>query len=87
MNRAGRFWPPDDGQVDFGRTVSKRTKYGFDGWALVEWECSLKHSGTSAREGAAFVDAHIIRVTEKAFDDFADPGTDEAANRQMRGLV
>ena len=29
---------------------------------------------------------HIIRVTEKAFDDFAGGGTDEAANRRMLGL-
>jgi hypothetical protein len=29
---------------------------------------------------------HIIRVTEKAFDDFAGGGTDEAANRKMLGL-
>jgi hypothetical protein len=26
-------------------------------------------------------------VTEKAFDDFADGGTDDAANRAMLGLV
>ena len=39
-----------------------------------------------AREGADFVAAHIIRVTEKAFDDFAGAGTDQAANRRMRGL-
>ncbi len=30
--------------------------------------------------------AHIIRVTDKAFDDFASGGTDEAANRRMLGL-
>ena len=29
---------------------------------------------------------HIIRVTEKAFDDFAAGGTDEAANRSILGL-
>ncbi|RVO14158.1 sugar phosphate isomerase/epimerase, partial [Sinorhizobium meliloti] len=39
-----------------------------------------------AREGSEFVKAHIIRVTEKAFDDFADSGTDEAANRRMLGI-
>ena len=30
-----------------------------------------------AREGAEFFSDHIIRVTEKAFDDFAGAGTDE----------
>lgn len=86
VNRAGRFRSPGDGQVDFGGIFSKLTQYGFDGWAVVEWECCLKHPEDGAREGAAFVDAHIIRVTEKAFDDFAGSGTDRAANRRMLGL-
>ena len=59
----------------------------FDGWATGEWECCLKHPEDGAREGAAFVRDHIIRVTERAFDDFADGGTDEAANRKMLGLT
>lgn len=86
VNRAGRFRSPGDGQVDFAGIFSKLTQYGYDGWAVVEWECCLKHPEDGAREGAAFVDAHIIRVTEKAFDDFADAGTDHAANRRMLGL-
>jgi sugar phosphate isomerase/epimerase len=86
VNRAGRFRSPGDGQVDFGGIFSKLTQHDFDGWAVVEWECCLKHPEDGAREGAAFVDAHIIRVTEKAFDDFADAGTDRAVNRRMLGL-
>ena len=86
INRAGRFRSPGDGQVDFASIFSKLTQYGFDGWAVVEWECCLKHPEDGAREGAAFVEAHIIRVTEKAFDDFAGSGTDRAANRKMLGL-
>ena len=86
VNRAGRFRSPGDGQVDFGGIFSKLTQYGFDGWAVVEWECCLKHPEDGAREGAAFVASHIIRVTEKAFDDFAVAGTDKAANRKMLGL-
>ena len=86
VNRAGRFRSPGDGQVDFGAVFSKLTQFGFDGWAVVEWECCLKHPEDGAREGAAFVRDHIIRVTEKAFDDFAGAGTDVAANRAMLGL-
>lgn len=86
VDRAGRFRSPGDGQVDFGGVFSKLTQYGFDGWAVVEWECCLKHPEDGAREGAAFVEGHIIRVTEKAFDDFAGAGTDRAANRRMLGL-
>ncbi|MCA3457779.1 MAG: sugar phosphate isomerase/epimerase [Rhodobacter sp.] len=85
-NRAGRFRSPGDGQVDFGGVFSKLTQYGFDGWAVVEWECALKHPEDGAREGSDFVRAHIIRVTDKAFDDFAGGGTDDAANRRMLGL-
>lgn len=86
VNRAGHFRSPGDGQVDFAGIFSKLTQYGFDGWAVVEWECCLKHPEDGAREGAEFVRNHIIRITEKAFDDFAGAGTDRAANRRMLGL-
>jgi len=86
VNRAGRFRSLGDGQVDFGSIFSKLTQYDFSGWAVVEWECALKHPEDGAREGAEFVRAHIIRVTAKAFDDFAGAGTDVAANRRMLGL-
>ena len=86
VDRAGRFRSLGDGQVDFGAIFSKLTAQGFDGWAVVEWECALKHPEAGAREGAAFVRDHIIRVTERAFDDFADGGADDAANRRMLGL-
>jgi sugar phosphate isomerase/epimerase len=86
VNRAGRFRSLGDGQVDFGGVFSKLTQYGFAGWAVVEWECCLKHPEDGAREGAEFVRHHIIRVTEKAFDDFAGAGADRATNRRMLGL-
>jgi sugar phosphate isomerase/epimerase len=84
--RAGRFRSLGDGQVDFGAIFSKLAQYDYDGWAVLEWECCLKHPEDGAREGAEFIAAHIIRVTEKAFDDFAASGTDEAMNRKMLGL-
>ncbi|MEO0821657.1 MAG: sugar phosphate isomerase/epimerase [Pseudomonadota bacterium] len=84
--RAGRFRSPGDGQVDFKGIFSRLSAAGFDGWAVVEWECCLKHPEDGAREGAAFVRDHIIRVTETAFDDFAAGGADAAANRRMLGL-
>jgi len=86
VDRAGRFRSLGDGQVDFGSIFSKMAANDFDGWAVVEWECCLKHPEDGAREGAEFVKAHIIRVTERAFDDFADAGTDQAANRKMLGI-
>ncbi len=86
VDRAGRFRSLGDGQVDFGAVFSKLAAMDFDGWAVVEWECALKHPEDGAREGAAFVRDHIIRVTPRAFDDFADGGTDDAANHRMLGL-
>ena len=86
VDRAGRFRSPGDGHVDFTGVFSKLAQYDFEGWAVVEWECALKHPEDGAREGAAFVRDHIIRVTEHAFDDFAAGGTDDAANRKMLGL-
>ena len=86
VDRAGRFRSLGDGQVDFGAIFSKLSAMDFDDWAVVEWECCLKDPEDGAREGAQFVKDHIIRVTERAFDDFADGGTDEAANRKMLGI-
>lgn len=86
VNRAGRFRSLGDGQVDFSAIFSKMAQYDFPGWAVLEWECCLKHPEQGAAEGAPFIEQHIIQVTEKAFDDFADGGTDEAANRRMLGL-
>lgn len=86
VKRAGRFRSLGDGQVDFGAVFSKLAQYDYDGWAVLEWECALKHPEDGAREGAEFIKAHLIRVTEKAFDDFAGAGTDQKANKKMLGI-
>ena len=86
VDRAGRFRSLGDGQVDFKRIFSKLTEYDYKGWAVLEWECCLKHPEDGAREGAEFIQNHIIRVTEKAFDDFAASSVDEKSNRRMLGL-
>ena len=85
-NRAGRVRSLGDGQVDFKSIFSKLTTYGFDGWAVLEWECALKHPEDGAKEGSVFIKDHLIRVTENAFDDFADAGTDQDANKKMLGI-
>lgn len=87
VNRAGRFRSPGDGQVDFGQIFSKLTQYDFAGWAVVEWECALKHPEDGAREGAEFVKKHIIRTTPHAFDDFVAQGSDAGANLRALGLT
>ena len=86
VERAGRFRSPGDGDVDFIGVFSKLSQYGYDGWAVVEWECCIKDSEQGAGEGADFVMDHIIEVTERAFDDFAGGEYDKQANRSILGL-
>ncbi|MEO6630301.1 MAG: sugar phosphate isomerase/epimerase [Mucilaginibacter sp.] len=86
VDRAGRFRSLGDGQVDFKGIFSKLTQYDYSGWAVLEWECALKHPEDGAREGVEFIKNHIIRVTEKAFDDFAASGSDDAFNRKTLGI-
>ncbi|WP_276499192.1 sugar phosphate isomerase/epimerase family protein [Pontibacter litorisediminis] len=86
VNRAGRFRSLGDGQVDFNGVFSRLTQYDYKGWAVLEWECALKHPEDGAREGAPFIQDHIIRVTERAFDDFAASGIDQSMNKSILGL-
>ena len=86
VERPGRFRSLGDGQIDFRQVFSKFAQFGYDGWAVLEWECCLKHPEDGAREGAPFIRDHMIRLTERAFDDFAASGVDEQTNRQVLGL-
>ena len=86
LNRAGRFRSLGDGQVDFKSIFSKMAQYDFPGWAVLEWECCLKHPEDGAREGAEFIKNHIIHVTDRVFDDFAGTDFDEKLNHAVLGL-
>jgi len=84
--RAGRFRSLGDGQVDFKRVFTLMTESGYDGWAIMEWECCVKSPEQGAREGAPFIRDHIIEATQVAFDDFAGGKTDRKQLRLMLGL-
>ncbi|WP_241592947.1 sugar phosphate isomerase/epimerase family protein [Rosenbergiella epipactidis] len=71
INRPGRFRSLGDGQVNFKGIFSKLAQYDYGGWAVLEWECCLKDSDTGAKEGAQFIQHHIIPVAAHDFDDFA----------------
>jgi sugar phosphate isomerase/epimerase len=86
LSRAGRFRSLGDGQVDFKGIFSRLAAHNFNGWAVLEWECCLKHPEDGAREGAPFIRDHIIRVTERAFDDFAGGAVDRKQIRRFLGL-
>ena len=86
QERAGRFRSLGDGQIDFKAIFSKLAQYDFPGWAVLEWECALKHPEDGAREGADFIRNHIIRVAGRAFDDFAGSGADLHQVRALMGL-
>jgi sugar phosphate isomerase/epimerase len=85
IDRPGRFRSLGDGQVDFKGIFSKLAQYNYRGWAVLEWECCIKDAEQGAREGAPFIADHIIKVTERAFDDFAGGAVDEALLRQIIG--
>lgn len=86
VDRPGRFRSLGDGQVDFPAIFSKMAANDFAGWAVLEWECALKHPEQGAAEGAPFIAKHIIRVTEHAFDDFAAGGADRELNKRLMGI-
>ncbi len=86
QNRAGRFRSLGDGEVDFGAIFTLLTKYGYQGWATLEWECCFKDSNQGAEEGAQFIAAHMITPPARAFDDFAAGAVDMGAIRATLGL-
>ena len=86
IDRPGRFRSLGDGQIDFNSIFSKMAQYDYPGWAVLEWECCLKHPEAGASEGANFIKKKIIRVTERAFDDFAGGEADEEKNKKILGL-
>jgi len=86
LDRAGRFRSLGDGQVNFKSIFSKLAAYDYKGWAVLEWECVLKNQEDGAKEGAEFIKKHIIRVTDKAFDDFAASGSDASFNKTLLGI-
>lgn len=86
IDRPGRFRSLGDGQVDFKGIFTKLSRYGFDGWAVIEWECCIKDPVQGATEGVDFVNRHIIQVTKKTFDDFANAGADSELNKKILGI-
>jgi len=86
QDRAGRFRSLGDGQIDFKAIFSKMAQYDFPGWAVLEWECCLKHPEDGAAEGARFIRDHIIHVAEHAFDDFAGSAVDQDQIHHLLGL-
>jgi sugar phosphate isomerase/epimerase len=86
INRAGRFRSLGDGHIDFTTIFSKLSQYDYDGWAVMEWECCIKSSEQGAKEGAPFINAHIIDVAQKAFDDFAESKQNEQDLKDILGI-
>lgn len=86
LDRPGRFRSLGDGQIDFRGIFSGLARHGYDGWAVLEWECCLKHPEDGAAEGAPFIREHMIRTTDRAFDDFAGVDSDPALLNRVLGL-
>lgn len=87
VERPGRFRSLGDGQIDFSGIFSRLTQHGFDGWAVLEWECCIKDAAQGAAEGAAFIESYLIQPAGRAFDDFAGVTTSVSRNRRILGLT
>lgn len=87
LERPGRFRSLGDGQIDFKAIFSKLAQYDYGGWAVLEWECCLKHPEDGAREGAEFIREHMIRRAGHPFDDFARVDHAVLLNKKILGLV
>ena len=53
---------------------------------MLEWECCIKSPEQGAKEGAKFINDHIINVTKQSFDDFAGTGTSHKDINEILGL-
>lgn len=84
--RPGRFRSLGDGQINFKAIFSQLTQYGFDGWAVLEWECCLKDAQQGALEGADFINQHFIKKSTQPFDDFVDVQGKASVNKKLLGL-
>jgi sugar phosphate isomerase/epimerase len=71
VKRPGRFRSLGDGQVRFKEIFAAFAEHGLPLWPVAEWECCLKDPIVGATEGVEFIRRHTIKVTERAFDDFA----------------
>ncbi|MEM8665274.1 MAG: sugar phosphate isomerase/epimerase [Pseudomonadota bacterium] len=85
-DRAGRFRSLGDGDIDFKAIFSQLAVHNYDRWAVIEWECAIKHKDDGAREGAIFIKDHIINVSTSTFDDFVGQGADMKAVNRALGL-
>ena len=52
----------------------------------MEWECCIKSPEQGAREGAPFIQSHIIEATKKTFDDFAGSEIDKNHLKKILNL-
>jgi len=86
-DRPGRFRSLGDGMVDFKQVFTALTQYGYNSWAVLEWECCIKDAEQGAREGAQFIAKMLIETPKKAFDDFAGAAPDMRANRKILGIA
>ena len=52
----------------------------------MEWECCIKSPEQGAKEGAPFIQKHIIEATQKSFDDFAGGDIDKNKLKKILGI-
>lgn len=83
---AGIYFPSDAHLRPRICISTKLTKYAVDVWTVMEWECCIKSSEQGAKEGALFIQKHIIEAAQKSFDDFAGGNVDEDHLKRILGI-
>lgn len=86
-DRAGRFRALGDGQVQFKGIFTRLTKYGYNGWAILESECAFKDKIACAVEGAKFIESQIFPVAKTSFDDFASAEMSDDQVDKILGII
>ena len=69
--------------IHFKRVFSLMTDIGFDGWAVLEWECCVKSPEQGAREGAPFIRQHPSNRPLSRSTISPGTGSGAEANREM----
>ena len=75
-----------DGQIKFKNIFSKLTKYNYEGWATLEWECCMKNKIDGAIEGFNFISKNIINIADSVFESEAGKITNTEKNLSDLGV-
>ena len=78
---------PERCQVNCRGVFSRLAAIGYDGWAMLVWECCMKQREDGTREGAPFIAWHMIAVTPNSFHAGLRRPVDAATAQRILGIA